>query len=438
MKYLIRGGRLIDPANQVDDLMDIYIHNGKIQDLLPAAPRRTAKELADYKIIPAEGLVVTPGLIDMHTHLREPGQEYKETILTGAQAAVAGGFAAVACMPNTQPVNDQRSVCEFIVSRAREARLAKVFPVGAISVGLRGEALAEYGDLKEGGAVALSDDGHPVMNGQLMRRAMEYAKTFRLPIISHCEDLQLSQSGVMNEGPTSTWLGLRGIPAAAEETMVQRDILLCQLTGQPLHIAHVSTAGSVQFIREAKKKGLPVSAETAPHYFTLTDEALVGFDTLAKVNPPLRSREDLQAIQKGLRDGTLDVIASDHAPHSPIEKEVEFEQALSGLIGLETALPLTLRLVHKGLLTLPQAVAKFTVGPARVLNLDGWGQLRVNGPAHLTIMDPNLEFLVDVQQFRSKSRNSPFNGLELKGKALLTMVDGRIVHNLVFQTLEGE
>ncbi len=437
MKWLIKGGRLIDPANQLDDLMDIYIQNGKIQDLLPAAPRRTDSGLTDYRIIPAEGLVVTPGLIDMHTHLREPGQEYKETILTGAQAAVAGGFAAVACMPNTQPVNDQRSVCEFIVSKAREARLAKVFPVGAISIGLRGEALAEYGDLREGGAVALSDDGRPVMNGQLMRRAMEYAKAFRLPIISHCEDLHLSQSGVMNEGPTSTWLGLRGMPAAAEETMVQRDILLCQLTGHPLHIAHVSTAGSVQFIREAKKKGLPVSAETAPHYFTLTEETLVGFDTLAKVNPPLRSREDLQAIQKGLRDGTLDVIASDHAPHSTLEKEVEFEQALSGLIGLETALPLTLQLVHKGLLTLPQAIAKFTVGPARALNLEGWGQIRRNGPAHLTILDPFFEFQVDVQQFRSKSRNSPFNGFELKGKALLTMVDGRIVHNLLFQTLEG-
>ena len=437
MKYLIKGGRLIDPANQMDDLMDIYIQNGKIQDLLPAAPRRTDRELTDYRIIPAEGLVVTPGLIDMHTHLREPGQEYKETILTGAQAAVAGGFAAVACMPNTQPVNDQRSVCEFIISRAREARLAKVFPVGAISIGLRGEALAEYGDLKEGGAVALSDDGRPVMNGQLMRRAMEYAKAFRLPIIAHCEDLHLSQSGVMNEGPTSTWLGLRGIPAAAEETMVQRDILLCQLTGQPLHIAHVSTAGSVQFIREAKKKGLPVSAETAPHYFTLTEDTLVGFDTLAKVNPPLRSREDLQAIQKGLKDGTLDVIASDHAPHSSLEKEVEFEQALCGLIGLETALPLTLQLVHKGLLTLPQAISKFTTGPARALNLEGWGQLQRNGPAHLTILDPFFEFQVDVQQFRSKSRNSPFNGFKLKGKALLTMVDGRIVHNLLFQTLEG-
>ncbi|HSO72223.1 MAG TPA: amidohydrolase family protein, partial [Thermodesulfobacteriota bacterium] len=256
-------------------------------------------------------------------------------------------------------------------------------------------------------------------------------------LITHCEDLHQSQSGVMNEGPTSTWLGLRGMPTVAEETMVQRDILLCQLTGHPLHIAHVSTVGSVQFVREAKKKGLPVSAETAPHYFTLTEETLVGFDTLAKVNPPLRSREDLQAIQKGLRDGTLDVIASDHAPHSRLEKEVEFEQALSGLIGLETALPLTLQLVHKGLLTLPQAIAKFTTGPARALNLEGWGQLRRNGPAHLTILDPFFEFQVDIQQFRSKSRNSPFNGFELKGKALLTMVDGRIVHNHLFQTLEG-
>ncbi len=429
MKWLIRGGRLIDPQNQVDDLMDIYIQQGKVIDLLPVSARRTSKSFSDYRVIPAEGMVVTPGLIDMHTHLREPGFEYKETILTGTRAAVAGGFAAVACMANTQPVNDNQSVTEYILNKAKEARLARVFPVGALSAGLKGETLAEYGELKMAGVVALSDDGHPVMSSQMMRRAMEYARAFDLPIISHCEDLSLSRPGVMNEGPTSTRLGLHGIPSAAEEVMIYRDIQLCQMTETPLHIAHVSTAGSVQLIREAKKKGLPVSAETAPHYFSLTEEAVVGFDTLAKMNPPLRTKEDLLAIQKGLKDGTIEAIASDHAPHSALEKEVEFDLAAMGIIGLETALPLTLHLVHLGVLTLPQAIAKLTQGPARILKLDGFGCLTPSGPAHLTIIDPDLEFQVDIRSFVSRSKNSPFNGWELKGKAVLTMVDGRIVFN---------
>ncbi len=375
MKWLIRGGRVIDSQNQVDDLMDIYIHQGKIVDMLPVPLKRTSKSFSDYRVIPAEGMVVTPGLIDMHTHLREPGFEYKETILTGTRAAVAGGFAAVACMANTIPVNDNQSVTEYILNKAREARLARVFPVGAVSAGLKGEALAEYGELKMAGVVALSDDGNPVMSSQMMRRAMEYARAFDLPIISHCEDLSLSRPGVMNEGPTSTRLGLHGIPSVAEEVMVYRDIQLCQMTETPLHIAHVSTAGSVQLIREAKKKGLPVSAETAPHYFSLTEEAVIGFDTLAKMNPPLRTKDDLLAIQKGLKDGTIEVIASDHAPHSPLEKEVEFDLAAMGIIGLETTLPLTLNLVHRGILTLPQAIAKLTQGPARILKLDGFGRL---------------------------------------------------------------
>ncbi len=436
MKILIKGGRLIDPENQIDERMDIYIHNGKIRALQPASPRRSLKDLTEYLLIPADDLIVTPGLIDMHTHLREPGEEYKETILTGVQAAVAGGFAAVACMPNTAPVNDNQSVCAYILHKAREARLARVFPIGAISLGLAGETLVEFGEMKETGAVGFSDDGRPVMNSQLMRRALEYAKGFGLPIIAHCEDLDLSRNGVMNEGPTSTWLGLRGTPAAAEEVMVQRDILLCQLTESRLHIAHLSTAGSVQLVREAKKRGLPVTAETAPHYFSLTEEAVVGFDTLAKVNPPLRTREDQQALVKGLKDGTIDAIASDHAPHSSLEKEVEFDRAASGLIGLETALPLTLQLVHKGALTWAQALAKFTSGPAGILGLEGWGRLRLEGPAHLTIIDPALEFEVDVQKFRSKSKNSPFHGQRLKGRAVLTMVDGRIVYNQLTPPLE--
>jgi dihydroorotase len=420
---------VIDPQNQVDDLMDIYVHQGKILDQLPVPNKRTSKSVSDFRVIPAEGLIITPGLIDMHTHLREPGFEYKETILTGVQAAVAGGFTAVACMANTLPVNDTQSVTDYILKKAKEARLARVFPIGAVSLGLKGEALAEYGELKSAGVVALSDDGHPVMNSQLMRRAMEYARAFDLPVISHCEDLFLSRPGVMNEGPTSTWLGLHGIPAAAEEVMVFRDIQLCQMTQTPLHIAHISTAGSVQLVREAKKKGLPVTAETAPHYFSLTEEAVVGFDTQAKMNPPLRTKEDLLAIRKGLRDNTIDCIASDHAPHSPLEKEVEFDLAAMGIIGLETTLPLTLNLVQQGILTLPQAVAKLTEGPARILKLSGFGRLQNSSPANLTIIDPDLGFQVDVRSFRSKSKNSPFQGWNMRGKAVLTMVEGRIVFN---------
>lgn len=436
MKWLIRGGRVIDPQQQRDEVMDILIHQGKIVDLIPGSSRKVLKTVTDYRILPAEGLVITPGLIDMHTHLREPGFEYKETIQSGTRAAAAGGFAAVVCMANTSPVNDNQAVTQYILNRAREARSARVFPVGAVSVGLKGETLAEYGELKEAGVVALSDDGRPVMNSQLMRRAMEYARAFDLPIISHCEDLNLSGPGVMNEGQVSTRLGLNGIPAAAEEVMVFRDIQLCQMTGTPVHIAHVSTAGSVQLIREAKKKGLPVTAETAPHYFSLTEEAVVGFDTNTKMNPPLRTREDLLAVQKGLKDGTIDVIASDHAPHSPMEKEVEFDQAAMGIVGLETALPLTLNLVHKGVLTLPQAVAKLTQNPARILKLEGFGQLSVGGPAHLTLIDPDLEFQVDVPSFLSKGKNSPFHGWTLKGKAVLTMVEGRIVHNQLIIPME--
>lgn len=436
MKWLIRGARVIDPRNQVDEPLDLYIHQGKILDLLPVPDKRSSREPAGFRVIPAEGLVVVPGLIDMHTHLREPGFEYKETIQTGTSAAVAGGFTAVACMANTQPVNDNQSVTEYILKQAQRAQSARVFPVGAISVGLKGEALAEYGELKEAGVVALSDDGNPVMNNQLMRRAMEYARAFDLPIISHSEDLTLRGSGVMNEGFTSTWLGLHGIPAAAEEIMIFRDIQLCQLTQTPLHIAHVSTAGSVALIREAKKKGLPVSAETAPHYFSLTEEAVIGYDTQAKMNPPLRTKEDLLALQKGLKDGTIDVIASDHAPHSALEKEVEFDRAAMGIIGLETALPLTLGLVHRGILTLPQAIAKLTDAPARVLRLKGFGQIKKSGPAHLTILDPDLEFEVDLRSFRSKSRNSPFHGWKLKGRALLTMVEGKIVFNQIPISLE--
>lgn len=422
MNLLISGGLVVDPAQGLSQPMDLLLEGGKIAALegpgtIPSEGRR---------VITAQGLVVTPGLIDMHVHLREPGEEYKETIESGTQAAVQGGFTAVAAMPNTHPVNDGAAVTRFILDQARSAGYARVYPVGAISLGSQGQNLSEYGDLKAAGAVALSDDGHPVMHPMLMRRALEYARTFGLPIISHCEDLNLRGDGVMHEGLVSLQLGLMGIPAAAEEIMVFRDLTLARLTGAQLHIAHVSTAGAVALIRQAKAAGLPVTAETAPHYFTLTDEAVLGYDTNAKVNPPLRGAADVAAIKEGLADGTLEAIASDHAPHSSLEKDVEFQEAAYGLIGLETALGLTLNLVHDEVLTLSQAVAKLSSNPARILGVPG-GSLTPGSPADVTIIDLKREWTVDVSQFASKSRNCPFQGWTLKGKAVMTIVGGKVV-----------
>jgi dihydroorotase len=378
------------------------------------------------RVIEAGNLVVAPGLIDMHVHLREPGEEYKETILTGTGAAVAGGFTAVACMPNTHPVNDNAAVTRFILETARAAGLARVYPVGAISMGSLGLTLSEYGDQKEAGAVAFSDDGQPVMNSMLMRRALEYAHTFDVPLIAHEEDLELRADGVIHEGPVSLELGLKGIPAAAEEAMIFRDLALVQFTGGRLHIAHVSAFGSVALIRQAKAAGLCVTAETAPHYFSLNDEAVRGYDTNAKVNPPLRTAVDVAAIKEGLADGTLDAIACDHAPHSSLEKDLEFEAAAFGLIGLETSLGLSLKLVHEGVLTLTQLVAAMSTNPARILNVPG-GTLTVGGIADITLIDPEREWTVDAAAFASKSRNCPFHGWTLKGKAVMTMVGGRVV-----------
>lgn len=425
MGLLIKGGWVIDPAQDLDHPRDLYIDGDRISALeLPGVISPEA-----HQVIEAEGLVVSPGLIDLHTHLREPGQEYKETIATGGQAAAWGGFTAVTAMPNTHPVNDSAVVTRYILAKAREAGGPRVYPVGAISAGSQGVALSEYGDLKDAGIVACSDDGRPVMNSLLMRRALEYARTFDLLIISHCEELDLGAGGVMHEGLVSLQLGLRGLPAAAEEVMVFRDLTLARLTGGRLHIAHVSTAGSVELIRRAKKDGIPVSAETAPHYFSLTDEAVRGFNTHAKMYPPLRQARDVQAIRAGLADGTLDCIATDHAPHSSLEKEVEFEQAANGIVGLETALGLILKLVQEGVLTLSEAINKMSTAPARILGVPG-GNLRPGSPADVTLIDPAHSWQVDVHQFKSKGRNSPFHGWELPGRAVMTIVGGKIIYSL--------
>ncbi len=457
---LIKGGRVVDPGRS-DRIADILIRDGKIVEI--KAGGTTDKHQTsniehqtsniehqtsniehqtsniehqtsdiehqtsdiEHQIIDASGKIVTPGLIDMHVHFREPGHEYKETIESGCLAAVRGGFTAVCTMPNTNPVNDTRQVTEYILKRADEVNAARVWPVAAISRGLEGKHLCEYGELKHAGAVAFSDDGCPVTDPQMMRKALEYAKGFGVPLISHCEELSLVADGVMNEGAVATRMGLPGIPNAAESVMVMRDIALCELTGSPVHIAHVSTAESVRAIREAKKRGVPVTAETAPHYFTLTEEALEDYDTYAKMNPPLRSRSDREAVLEGLADGTIDVIVTDHAPHSSMEKDVEFDRAANGIIGLETSLPLSLKLVEKGILTFTDLVEKMSVHPARILGLESG--LKVGGPADITIIDPDASFIVNADKFRSLSRNTPFDGWEMRGRAAFTIVGGRVV-----------
>jgi dihydroorotase len=371
------------------------------------------------------GKWVVPGLIDMHVHLREPGQEYKETIATGTRAAAAGGFTAVAAMPNTNPINDNQAVTRFILAKAAEAGFARVYPVGAISRGSKGEHLAEFGELRQAGAVAVTDDGLPVGNSQLMRRALEYAGDHDLLVISHAEELSLSHSGAMNDGALATRLGLQGIPHVAEEIMVYRDLALAELTRRPIHIAHVSTRESLALIRRAKEKGVAVTAETAPHYFTLTEMAVDGYNTLAKMNPPLRTEADVVAVREALRDGTLDAIATDHAPHGEIDKEREFDLAANGIIGLETAVPLTLRLVREGELEVRRMVELLSVNPARILGVEG-GTLSVGTPADITVIDPEKRFVFTEESILSKSKNSPFLGWELQGKAVMTILAGRI------------
>ena len=422
MPMLIKNARVIDPGN-MDENADVLIDHGAIEAIQPA---HTIEGIPTGKTIDADGRWLTPGLIDMHVHFREPGQEYKETIATGAQAAVAGGFTAVCTMPNTDPVNDDPSVTDFILSKAAEANLVRVYPAAAISKGLKGEQLSEFGELKAAGAIGVTDDGMPVMNSQLMRRAMEYASGFGLCVIAHCEDMDLADGGAMNEGARSTRMGLPGIPNASESVMVTRDIALAALTGVPVHFAHVSTRESVTAIRRAKADGIAVTAETGPHYFTLTDEAVEGYDTHAKMNPPMRSDKDREAIRDALADGTIDAVATDHAPHAMIDKAVEFGRAANGIIGLETALPLGLKLVSEGILDAATLIERMALAPARILGL-ACG-VRKGLPADLTLIDPDCEHTIRADQLKSKSRNTPFEGWEFKGKAVMTLIDGRVVY----------
>jgi dihydroorotase len=420
----VTGGRLVDPEAGIDAERDVWVEGGIVR--VVEEPGRFTPP-AGAPRIDARGAWVTPGLVDMHCHLREPGFEYKETIATGTAAAVAGGFTAVACMANTNPVNDSAAVTRFILERATEAGLARVWPVGALSVGLAGEALAEIAEMRSAGIVAVSDDGKPVANAGLMRHALEYCRLFDIPVIDHAEDPGLSAGGCMNEGPVSYRLGLKGIPAASEDVMVGRDVALAELAGGRLHVAHLSTRGAVEIVRRAKERGVAVTAEATPHHFTLTDEAALGYVGNAKMNPPLRSEADREAVRHGLADGTIDAIATDHAPHHRDEKEVEFEHAAFGIVGLETAVPLCLRLVDEGVLTPSALVRRLSTAPARILGVPG-GTLAVGSPGDVTVIDPRTEWIVEARALRTRSKNSPFLGWPMKGRAVATVVGGRIVH----------
>ena len=418
---LLKSGRIIDPFTMIDTAGDVLVKDGKI-----AETGKVTDVPENCHIIDVHGKWIVPGLIDMHVHLREPGEEYKETIESGTRAAAAGGFTAVACMPNTRPVNDSSDTTRFILDRASDAGFARVFPVASITRGLAGEELTEFGDLLENGAVAFSDDGLPVKDAGVMRLALDYARNFNALIISHSEEPELVAGGVMNEGVVSTRLGLKGIPAAAEQIAIFRDTAIAELTGSRLHVAHVSTAGSVEIIRQAKARGVKVTSETAPHYFSLTEEAVQGYNTLAKMNPPLRTETDRKAIVEGLKDGTVDAIATDHAPHSVLEKECEFALAMNGIIGLETSLPLSLELVRQGNISPMDMVRLMSTTPASILGVDG-GTLQTEAVADITVIDPALEWVVTEEGFMSKSHNSPFIGKKMQGKATFVLIDGRIV-----------
>jgi dihydroorotase len=422
MNLLVAGGRVVDPGNRHDAVADVLIQDGVVARVGPGldAPPGTLR-------LAAGGRVVAPGFIDIHVHLREPGQEYKETIATGTRAAAAGGFVAVACMANTDPVNDTRAVTDYILAEARARGVVRVYPIGAVTRGLRGQELAEMGELAEAGCVAFSDDGQPVMNSALLRRALLYAQAFGRPIISHAEDAHLAEGGVMHEGSVSTQLGLRGIPAAAEEILVARDVALAELTGTPVHIAHVSTAAAVRLIRDAKARGVPVTGEVTPHHLLLTDEALRPYDANAKMAPPLRGKRDVEACREGLADGTLDALATDHAPHAITDKEGELDHAANGIVGLETAVALALtHLVRPGLLDLSTLVARLTTGPARVLGLPG-GSLTPGAPGDVTILDLDRAHVIDPSRFLSRARNTPFGGWDCVGAPWATVVGGRVV-----------
>lgn len=420
MNLLIKGGRVIDPSQNIDATLDVVVENGKIKEIGPglAAP-------AGAETIDAGGRYVVPGLIDMHVHLRDPGLEYKEDIISGTRAAVAGGFTALACMPNTTPAIDSKSVANYIITKAKTEGFCTVFPVGTITQGMHGDRLSEMGELKESGCVAVSDDGKPVNNSELMRRALEYANGMGILVISHAEELELVGEGVMNEGFTSTDLGLKGIPRVAEDIATAREIMLAEYVGAPVHIAHVSTKGAVQLIRDAKARGVRVTCETAPHYFTLTDDAVRGYNTNAKMNPPLREAADVAAIKAGLKDGTIDCIATDHAPHHLDDKDLEFNAALNGIIGLETSLPLSLELVREGVLTLNQLIERMSFNPAKILGVDR-GTLKVGSVADITLINSDQTWTVVAEQLASKSKNSPWLGETMTGAAALTIVDGAV------------
>jgi len=420
MKILVKGGRVIDPAQGIDGTLDLLIVDGKIETI------GKEPEAGGAEVIDARGKLVTPGLVDIHVHLRDPGYEYKEDIVSGTRSAAAGGFTSVACMPNSNPVNDNKAVTLYIRRKASEEGTVNVFPVGSITKGLKGESLAEMGELKEAGCPAVSDDGRPVTSGELMRRALEYARPFGLTVVSHAEDLSLVGEGVMNDGFVATELGLKGIPWVAEDAAVARDVMLAEFTGSRLHVAHVSTKGAVEIVRQAKRRGVHVTAEATPHHFTLTDEAVRGYNTNAKMNPPLRGAEDVAAVRAGLADGTIDAIATDHAPHHFDEKNVEFNIALNGIVGLETALPLSLRLVEEGVLPLDELVARLTIGPSRALGIPR-GTLEVGGAADVTVIDPELKWTVEAAKLLSKSKNTPFDGWKMKGAAVCTIVGGKVV-----------
>jgi dihydroorotase len=425
MRLLIANGYVVDPSQGVNAGADVFIEDGRVAALLGRGEQRPE----GVEVFDATGLVVAPGFIDLHTHLREPGQEYKETIASGATAAVAGGFTAVCAMPNTDPVNDNPAVTSFIVEQSQSLGLANVFPVGAITKGSKGEELAEMGEMKRAGVVAVTDDGRPVPSPGLMRRALEYARGFDLTVMDHCDDQSLAAGGVMHEGEWSLRLGLRGRPALAEEADAARDCALAGLTGARVHLAHVSTRGAIEAVRRAKESGAQVTCEVTPHHFTLTDAACEGFDTNTKMNPPLRSREHVEAVLEAIADGTIDAIATDHAPHHADEKALEFDHAPFGITGLETAVGLALeRLVHRGRIDLGRLVELFSTNPARIFRLEGRGTLRPGSFGDVTILDPELKWTFDASRSKSKSRNTPFGGWTFQGAAVATVVAGRVVY----------
>ncbi|UCG78107.1 MAG: dihydroorotase [Nitrospirota bacterium] len=427
MKVLIRNGHIVDPSQGLDSKGDLLVEGRTI--LKTGKNIKVKANDPEIRIVDASGLYVMPGLVDMHVHLREPGFEYKETIRTGTLAAVRGGFTSVCCMPNTKPVNDNETVTEFILRKAFAEGSCYVYPIGAITKGQEGAELAEMGMMFDAGCIAFSDDGRPVMNSMIMRRALEYTKVFGTPVISHAEDSSLSADGVMNEGRLSNLLGLKGIPREAEIIMIKRDIDLAGLTGGRLHIAHISTEEGVEAVRRAKSDGINVTAETCPHYFTTTEELAMGYNTFAKVNPPLRTDRDVEAIKRGLSDGTIDVIATDHAPHHQDEKLCEFDKAAPGISGLETALSMSLGLVVQGVLDMNGLVSKMSLSPASILGLNK-GTLSEGSDADVVIVDREAEFEVDCDRFLSKGKNTPFNGMILKGRPVMTLCKGK-VHDLM-------